>query len=67
MISSHADDDKQMINNWAALIETKEIFFSKNHEENEAGGLVPDLVLLFRKALYEVKASGLQLNFIIFW
>ena len=28
--------------------------------------LVPDLFLLFKKALYEVKASGLQLSFKIF-
>ena len=32
------------------------------HVENEAGRLVPDL-LFFLKALYEVKASGLQLSF----
>ena len=37
------------------------IFF-KNHAENEAGRLVPDLFLFFKKALYEVKASGLQLR-----
>ena len=35
------------------------IFF-KNHAENEA--VVPDLFLFFKKALYEVKASGLQLR-----
>ena len=34
-----------------------------NHAENEAGILVPDLLLLFKKALYEVKASGLPLRF----
>ena len=33
----------------------QEIIFFKNHAENEAGRLVPDL---FIKALYEVKASG---------
>ena len=38
----------------------------KNHAENEAGGLVPDLFLFFKKALYEVKASGMQLNFNMF-
>ena len=45
-----------------------------NHAENEAGRLVPDLFLLFKKALklknkyklYEVKVSGLQLSFNIF-
>ena len=34
-------------------------FFFKNHAEYEAGGLVPDFILIFEKALYEVKASGL--------
>ena len=29
--------------------------------ENEAGRLAPDLFLFFKKALYEVKASGLQI------
>ena len=42
------------------------MFFSKSHAENEAGRLVPDLFLFFRKALYEVKASGLELSFSIF-
>ena len=40
----------------------RNIFF-KNHVENEARRLVPDLFLFFKKALYEVKASGLQLSF----
>ena len=35
-------------------------------QKNEAGGLVPDHFLFFKKALYEVKASGLQLSFNIF-
>ena len=39
---------------------TREIFFFENHVENEAGRLVPDLFLFLKKALYEVKASGLQ-------
>ena len=42
---------------------TREIFFFKNNADNEAGRLVPDLFLFFKKALYEVKASGLQLSF----
>ena len=42
------------------------MFFFKHHAENEVGRLVPDLFLLFEKALYEVKASGLQLSFDIF-
>ena len=44
----------------------RNIFF-KNHEENEAGRLVLDLLLLSKKALYEVKASCQYLNFNIFW
>ena len=34
------------------------MFIFKNHAENETGRLVPDISLFFRKALYEVKASG---------
>ena len=34
--------------------------------ENEAGKLAPDLFLFFKKALYEVKTSGLQLSFNVF-
>ena len=41
---------------------TREIFFFKNHAGNEAGILVPDHFLIFKKALYEV-CSGLQLRF----
>ena len=33
---------------------------------NEAGRLAPDLTLFFKNAQYEVKASGLQLNFMHF-
>ena len=44
----------------------KKIYFFENHGENEAGGLVPDHFLFFKKALYEVKASVLQLSFNIF-
>ena len=40
--------------------------FLKTHAQNEAGRVVLDLFLFFRKALYEVKASGLQLSFNIF-
>ena len=39
------------------------MFFFKNHSENETGSLVPDLFLLFEKASYEIKASGLQRRF----
>ena len=45
---------------------TREIFSFKNHAENDAGRLVPDLFLFLKKALYEVKASDLQLSFNIF-
>ena len=41
----------------------KKNFFFKNYAKNEAKGLVPDLFLFFKKAQYEVKASGLQLSF----
>ena len=43
----------------------KNIFFN-NHVENETGKLVPDLFLFFKKALYKVKVSDLQLGFTIF-
>ena len=40
------------------------MFLLTNHAENVAGRLVPDLFLFFlKKALYEVKESGLQLSF----
>ena len=41
----------------------KQNIFFKNYSENEAGRLVPDLFLFFKKALHEVKAGGLQLSF----
>ena len=37
-----------------------------NKRNNEAGRLVPDLFLFFKKAFHEIKASGLQLSFNIF-
>ena len=48
------------------LIEYNQIFLFKNHAQNEADRLVPDLSLFFKKALYQVKASGLQLGSDIF-
>ena len=39
--------------------------FSFNHAENETGRLVPDFFLFFKKILYEIKASGVQLSFTI--
>ena len=41
---------------------TREIFPFESHAENEAARLLPDLFLFLKKALYEVKASALQLN-----
>ena len=41
----------------------RQILFVKNHGENEVGRLVPDLFLLFKKAFYNLKASGQHLNF----
>ena len=38
------------------------MFFLKNHTENKAGRLVPDLFSFSKKALNEVKASGLQIS-----
>ena len=40
--------------------------FLENQAQNETGRLVSDLFSFFKKALYEVKASGLLLIFIIF-
>ena len=48
------------------LKEYNKIFFFKNHAGNETGRLVSDLFLLFKEALYKVKASGPQLGFITF-
>ena len=46
------------------LIEyNKSNIFFKSHAENKAGRLVLYLFLFFKKALYEVKANGLQLSF----
>ena len=42
------------------------IFF-KNQAEQEAERLVPELFFFFKRVLYEVKASGQQLNFNISW
>ena len=38
-------------------------FFLEN-QENKTGKLVQDLFLLFSKAFYEIKANGLQLQYI---
>ena len=44
---------------------TRNIFLL-NYAENEAGRLVPELFLFFKKVLYKVNARGLQLGFTIF-
>ena len=45
----------------------REKYLSSKIRQNEAGRLVPDLFLLFKKALYEEKASRQHLSFDIFW
>ena len=42
---------------------TREIFFFKNHTENDAEEPFPDLFFFFLKALFEEKLSGLQFIF----
>ena len=53
--------------NFGQLIEhSKRNIFFKNYAENDVGEIVPDRFLFFKKALYYVKASDLQLDFTIF-
>ena len=53
--------------NFGQLIEyNKRNIFLKNHAGIEAGRLAPDVLLFFKKSLFKVKASGLQLGFTIF-
>ena len=42
------------------------MFIFKNHAENKTERLVPEIFLFFLKALFEVKASGIQLSVNIF-
>ena len=42
------------------------MFFLKSLTENGASRLAPDLFLFHENVLYEVKSSGLHLNFNIF-
>ena len=53
-------------NKCGQLIEdnNRNVFFFKDYAENEVGILV--LLFLFKKALYEIKASTLWLSFNIF-
>ena len=46
------------------VIECNRIFFFKNFVENEAEIVLPDLSLFFKKALFELSVSSLQLSFI---
>ena len=62
---SHSKGNQAMKFGQLILYNKKNIFF-KNHAENEAGRLVPDLLLLFNEVLYEIKVSILKLSFNIF-
>ena len=49
--------------NFGQLIEYKiRNVFLKTHTENDVARLAPDLVLFFKKTLYEVKGSNQQLR-----
>ena len=49
------------------LIEYKKVIvFLQNHAKDEVVRLTPDLFLFLKKALYEVKANGLQISVNIF-
>ena len=43
------------------------VFFKNNYAENVTGKIAPDLFLFFKKALFEVKASGQDLSCNVFW
>ena len=59
-------EGKQIVK-FGQLIEcNKQKVFFKNHAEYEAGRLLQDLFLFFKKALYKVKISGLLTGFTIF-
>ena len=47
-------------------INSTRVFFFKDYAENKAGRLVPDLLFFFKKASYELKASGMYPSFNIF-
>ena len=51
---------------WSVNRRSYKKYFAAYHTENKTERLVPDFFLFFKKALYEVKASGLQLSFDIF-
>ena len=66
MLNISRSKDKQTIKFGQLIDIMRAIFFFTTHTENESGRLFPDVFLLFKKDIYEVKASGLQLNFSIF-
>ena len=41
---------------------TRKMCFFKNHVENKAGRLAAELSMFFKRAIHEVKASGMQLS-----
>ena len=52
----------------AQVIEHNNGSFSfKNHLQNEAARLVPDLFLFLKNVLYKIKVSVIQLSFNILW
>ena len=66
-IAQYLTKERQSDNEiWSVNRTSREIFRFKNHIENEAERPVPELILFLKKALYEVKASGLQVSFDIF-
>ena len=66
--NTHTSQSKgDQVMKFGQLIEySKKIFCFKNYAENEARKLVPDLLLFFKRAYYEVRVSGLQFGFNIF-
>ena len=64
-ISRSKDNQTMKFGQLPEYITGEKIFF-KSHKENETGRVVPKLFLFFRKALYELQGSGLQLSFNIF-
>ena len=43
------------------------VFFKNNYAENVTEKIAPDLFSFFKKALFEVKASGQDLSCNVFW
>ena len=60
--TSKSKDNNTMKFDQLIEYDAKNVFF-KNHAENEAGKLVPDLFLFFKKALYEVRVNGQHHSF----